>query len=116
MSNSPHQLGVSVRRDPDATIVTLAGEVDLRTSPQLRNTLHELLENRPPRIIIDLSDVSYVDSSGVGTIVELKRRAMRSGSDVILVGLQTRVRSVFEITRLDKFFTIAKDIDEARKV
>ena len=115
MSDNPHQLDVRARREPDATIVTLSGEVDLRTSPQLRNTFHELLESRPSRIIIDLSDVSYVDSSGVGTIVELKRRAMRNGGDVILVGLQTRVRSVFEITRLDKFFTIAKDVDEARK-
>lgn len=116
MSDNQHQLDVSARREPDATIVTLGGEVDLRTSPQLRNTFLELLDTKPPRIIIDLSGVSYVDSSGVGTIVELKRRAMRSGSDVILVGLQTRVRSVFEITRLDKFFTIAKDVDEARQV
>ena len=94
----------------------LKGEVDLRSSPELRKRLSELVEGRTPRLVIlDLSGVEYVDSSGVGTIVELKRRALRTGGDVVLVGLQPRVRSVFEITRLDKFFKIAQSIDEARQ-
>lgn len=115
MTDERHNLDVSTDREPDATIVRLNGEVDLRTSPQLRSLFLTLLEEKPARIILDLSGVSYVDSSGVGTMVELKRRAMRTEASVVLVGLQTRVRSLFEITRLDKFFIIADNIDEARK-
>jgi anti-sigma B factor antagonist len=116
MNEEGHNLDVRAERERDATIVRLTGEVDLRTSPQLRGVFLELVDERPSRIIIDLTGVDYVDSSGVGTVVELKRRAMRSESKVVLVGLQPRVRSLFEITRLDKFFTIVNSIDEARQV
>lgn len=115
MTEERHSLDVSTEREPGATIVRLSGEVDLRTSPQLRGLFLELLDEQPTRIILDLSGVGYVDSSGVGTMVELKRRAMRDNADVVLVGMQTRVRSLFEITRLDKFFTITDDLDEARQ-
>ncbi len=115
MSEEGHNLDVRAQRESDATILYLSGEIDLRTSPQLRGTFLELIDEKPNRIILDLSGVSYVDSSGVGTIVELKRRTMRYKSEVVLVGLQTRVRSLFEITRLDKFFTITNTIDEARE-
>ena len=115
MNEQQHNLDVRAERQADATVVRITGEVDLRTSPQLRGVLLELLDEKPLRIILDLTGVSYIDSSGVGTFVELKRRAMRNESNVALVGLQPRVRSLFEITRLDKFFTIADSIDEARR-
>jgi anti-sigma B factor antagonist len=116
MKEKQHNLDVQAQREQDATVVTLNGEIDLRTSPQLRNLFLSLLEENPPRIILDLAGVSYVDSSGVGTIVELKRRAMPHESKVVLVGLQPRVRSLFEITRLDKFFTITDNVEEARRL
>ena len=99
----------------DAPIIRIRGEIDLRSSPELRATLSELVPNQPERLILDLSGVSYMDSSGVGTIVELKRRIDRAGGRVILFGLQPRVRSVFEITRLDKFFTITDGLEQARQ-
>ena len=115
MNQEPHNLDISAEREPAATIVRLSGEVDLRTSPGLRSLFLELLQEKPARIIVDLTGVNYVDSSGVGTIVELKRRALRHESKIVLVGLQSRVRSLFEITRLDKFFTITESLDEARQ-
>lgn len=115
MNEQPHNLHVDADREPDATIVRLKGEVDLRTSPQLRGAFLDLLDEKPARIILDLTGVSYIDSSGVGTIVELKRRAAKTGSTIVLVGLQPRVQSLFEITKLDKFFRITQNIDEARR-
>ena len=115
MSEEQPNLDVSATQEQGVTIVHLSGEIDLHTSPQLRDRLLNLIDRKPQRIILDLSGVGYVDSSGVGTIVELKRRAMRTDSKVVLVGLQARVRSLFEITRLDKFFTITDNIDEARQ-
>jgi anti-sigma B factor antagonist len=115
MNAEEHTLNVRAEREQNATILHLNGEIDLRTSPRLRTALLGLLDEKPPRIILDLSRVSYVDSSGVGTIVELKRRATYSDCRIVLVGLQKRVRSLFEISRLDKFFDIADSIEEARE-
>lgn len=115
MTEERHKLEVNSERNEDATVVHLTGEVDLRTSPLLREKLLEMLGGSSGNIVLDLAGVSYVDSSGVGTIVELKRRAMRDKRDVVLVGLQQRVRSLFEITRLDKFFVIVDSVDEALK-
>lgn len=114
MSAPQRQLDLTSRREGDDVHVRVAGEVDLHTSPVLRERLLALLDHGPQRVIVDLSEVAYVDSSGVGTLVELKRRLDRSGGRVVLVGMQPRVRSVFEITRLDRFFTVVATLDEAR--
>jgi anti-sigma B factor antagonist len=113
MSDGPDQLGVDVQSLEDGKLVRITGEVDLRTSPQLRRDLLEIVADRPERLVIDLGQVSYMDSSGVGTLVEMKRMVERKGGKVILAAMQPRVRSVFEITQLDKFFTIVDDADEA---
>jgi len=113
MTEEEDNLEIRATHEQDGSLVQLTGEIDLRTSPQLRSTFLELIQRKPRRIILDLSGVSYVDSSGVGTIVELKRRTMREACKVVLVGLQSRVRSLFEITRLDNFFIITDSIDEA---
>jgi len=94
-------------------VVRVSGEVDLRTSPQMREVLLRVAHKNPKRLIVDLSDVSYMDSSGVGTMVEIKRLVERGGGRLVLAGLQPRVRSVFEVTQLDRFFDIAKDINDA---
>jgi anti-sigma B factor antagonist len=97
-----------------ALLMVLRGEIDLRSAPALRAHLLEALDDRPARVILDLSAVEYVDSSGVGTMVDFKRRIDKLGAVVLLVGLQERVRSVFEITRLDKFFQIVDNVEQAR--
>lgn len=115
MSDSAREFSIHVEQNRDAATVRPAGEVDLHNSPQLRAKLHAMLDRRQTRIVIDLSQVSYMDSSGVGTIVEAKRRADREGAALVLAGMQPRVRSVFEITQLDKFFTILDDPEQAKQ-
>jgi anti-sigma B factor antagonist len=115
MSDTDTTLQIRPSGDRGARVVTLHGEVDLRSSPRLRDDLIDIIDERPQRLIIDLTHVSYMDSSGVGTLVEIKRRLEQNGGKLALAGLQPRVRSVFEITRLDRFFTLAADVNEARK-
>ena len=74
------------------------------------------LADRPARLIIALDNVPYMDSSGVATFVEAMQLARNSGSRLVLCGLQDRVRSVFEIARLDMVFTIVADADAAMSV
>lgn len=115
MSDAQTTLEIETSADAFGHLVRLQGEIDLRSSPKLRDKMVQLSDERGARIILDLTGVRYVDSSGVGTMVELKRRVDRSGGSVVLVGLQPRVKSVFEITHLDQFFRIVDDLEQARQ-
>ncbi len=106
--------GISeVRREERATVVALTGEVDLKHSPRIHRTLVELSDERPERMILDLTGVGYMDSSGVGTLVDIYRRVQAYGGRLMLSGMQDKVRSVFEITQLDQFFVMHETVDEA---
>lgn len=96
-----------------APVVYVSGDVDLQSSPELRELLLEALAKGQGTLRIDLSQVHYMDSSGVGTMVYVKREVERGGRRVVLIGLQPRVRSLFEITHLDQFFTIVGSLAEA---
>ena len=102
-----------VQKSPEGTVIILGGDVDLRQSPMFHAALVEIVNERPRRLILDLSEVPYMDSSGVGTLVEIFRRVSAYKGKMILFGLNPRVRSVFEITKLDKFFTIVENRDQA---
>jgi len=102
-----------IRQEGEASVVEVHGEVDMHTSPKLHQLLREVCENQPAKIVVDLSKVEYMDSSGIGTLVEIFRRVKGFRGDMVLVSLQPRVRGVFEITKLDKFFTIRDSVAEA---
>lgn len=108
--------GVTVELGSESigVLVRLRGEIDLNSAPQLREQLGVALDSARGRLILDLAGVPYIDSSGVGTIVELKRRADKADVRLVLSGLQPRVRGVFELTRLDRFLTIVESVEEAR--
>jgi anti-sigma B factor antagonist len=115
MSN-PDNIQVTASGDADCRILKITGEVNLRTSPDLHARMLAEVQPRPKRLIIDLADVPYMDSSGVGTLVDVKRRVDRYEGHLILAGLQKRVLGVFEITQLHQFFRIATNLDEAKKL
>lgn len=101
---------------PDGVVATLAGEIDYSRSPGLRNKLLELITTRKPaRLVLDLSKVPYMDSSGVATLVELFQAQRRANSKLVLFGLQPKVKGIFEIARLNTVFSIAPDLEAAKK-
>jgi anti-sigma B factor antagonist len=97
-------------------LLTLQGDVDLSRSPALRLELLNALDGKPKRLLVDLAEVSYMDSSGVATLVEALQHQRRSGGQMILCALQPRVRSIFEIARLDSVFTIVDDTEQAKTI
>jgi anti-anti-sigma factor len=113
---SDGQLDIQTRAEPGGELITLRGEIDMRCSPTLRAALVEVVDRKPQWVIMDLSGVTYIDSSGVGTLVEFKRKLERTKGRIVLAGMQERVRSVFEITKLDRFFALAPSVAEARKL
>lgn len=111
--NNPDTIVKEVRKSAEVTVVALSGDVDLHHAPALHSALVEIANSRPKRLIVDLAEVPYMDSSGLGTLVEILRRVKAYKGSLTLVGLKPRVRSVFEITKLDQFFTIRDSEAEA---
>ena len=99
--------------DAMAAVVALTGDIDLHHTPGVHQAIVNICERRPALLVIDLRDVHYMDSSGIGTLIEIFRRVNGYGGRLIVCGLNERVRSVFEITRLDKFFKIVSSVEEA---
>lgn len=114
MSATPEYLNIQVVSANGVSVMTVAGEVGFANSPTLLRSANTIIEQRPVRTIIDLSAVTYMDSSGVGTLVQIKRLIEQAGGVLVLAGMQARVRGVFEITNLQSFFRIAADVNEAR--
>lgn len=96
-----------------ATVVLPSGEIDLNASPILRQELKRILTSRPQKLIVNLAGVAYMDSSGVATLVEAMQIARKSSTRLVLCGMQDKVRSIFEIARLETVFTIVADVDAA---
>lgn len=93
------------------TIVALSGEVDLSCSPQARSTILGCLD-KGRDTLVDLSAVSYIDSSGIASLVEgyqtAKKKSLRFG----LVGVSEAAMSVLQLARLDKVFPIHASVEE----
>ena len=98
----------------DGMLVRPVGEIDLSCAAMLRQKLTGAQSSKPSRLIIDLQDVPYMDSSGVATLVEAMQIARRNSTNLVLCNLQRKVRSIFEIARLDMVFKIVGNVDEAK--
>ncbi len=113
---SAGELQVTSRPEGDGFVVCPVGDIDLTGSPTLREELKRLSNSRPARLVVDLASVPYMDSSGVATLVEALQNARKNKSKLILCNLQDRVRSIFEIARLETVFTIAPSLEAAWKI
>ena len=102
-----------VYQEKDSLVVEVAGDIDLRRSLEFQQSLMKLLDRGARRIVLDLAGVPYMDSSGVASLVKLLSRVRREGMDLKLCRLTERVRSIFEITRLDTVFPICASLQEA---
>jgi anti-sigma B factor antagonist len=87
-------------------VVAPAGEVDAFTAPKLRTELHQLLEGSAERVVVDLTAVTFLDSSALGVLVGALRRLRERDGELHLVQPRPTVQRIFEITALDGVFTL----------
>ncbi|HSM58640.1 MAG TPA: STAS domain-containing protein [Candidatus Sulfomarinibacteraceae bacterium] len=99
----------------DTWLVGVSGRLDQHQTPDLEAELNELLEDGHHRIIVDLSDVSYINSGGLRCLVTAWRKARKEGGNVILSGLRARVHDVFTMVGFDKVFDVYPDRQVALK-
>ena len=91
-------------------IFQVNGEINISTSPDLKKQF----EKQPSKkIVVDLEKVTYIDSSGLATLVEILKKTKSQGGMLGLSGMSDKVKSLFEITKLDKLFSIFRSQDEA---
>jgi anti-sigma B factor antagonist len=102
----------ATREQTGVTIVDVTGDIDMGTSPGLRKTLLESLK-KTPRLLVNLRDVRYVDSSGIASLVEVLKEARNKEKRLVLFGLNTVVQDVLQLTRLYKIFEIRATEEEA---
>ncbi|MDD3518991.1 MAG: STAS domain-containing protein [Chromatiales bacterium] len=100
-----------ITRQGDVTVIALGGDVDLETSPKARELLLAAVKDSR-RVLVDLSGVSYIDSSGVATLVEALQTARKQRGELALAAVSESARRVFELARLDKVFTIHATVAE----
>ncbi len=104
----------SARQEGDAVIAAVRGEIDLHNSAGLRTDLLDMLAKvSPKKLVINLAEVPYMDSSAIAVLVEALQKIRKLGGKIFLTNLQPRVKGLLEIARLDSIFVVAKDEAEA---
>ena len=106
-------MNISVTNRGDIQVLELSGELDYHSSPELREKLAELTGKQARKILVNLSGVDYMDSSGIATFVEAFQKTKRYQGRLILAELTSTVRGVFEIAKLDSIFEITSTVAEA---
>src|ERR1700677_1409352 len=94
-------------------VVLITGDIDLETSPQLREFLKPKSAKKTPKLLLEFSGVSYIDSSGLLTPIEYFQAVQGYGGKLALASLSPRVKNVFEIVRLEQIFSLHPDIPSA---
>ena len=106
-------LGLEVSEQGGWAVLAVSGEVDVATAPRLREQLIELVNSGSNRIVVDLENVEFLDSTGLGVLVGALKRVRMSDGELALVCTAARILKVFEITGLTKVFPMRSTVAEA---
>lgn len=105
---------ISTRRQEQTTIFDVSGDIDFANSHEVRQSVLREIQERPAgRVVVNLSQVRYIDSSGVASLVEALKASRDRGSRFILIGLSTAVREVLQLSRLIKVFEVYDSEEQA---
>ena len=99
----------------DCSIVQLAGEIDVYTSPKVKDAIGDLIDRGVYNLVIDLENVRYIDSTGLGVLIGGLKRVREHGGSVNLVCTNPQIKKIFDITGLVKIFGIFESEDAATK-
>lgn len=105
---------IHVEKRNGISIFRIVGDIDMDTSPDIKKTFSRLMANKSKsKIVINLKEVAYIDSSGLATLIEILKILRASESRLKLTNLSDKVKGLFEITKLDKLFDISAEEENA---
>ncbi|MCW2823402.1 MAG: anti-anti-sigma factor [Aeromicrobium sp.] len=99
-------LTFDVDRRGEDTAIAISGEIDLQTAPALRDLVDEMLAKGRTSIVLDMTGVTFLDSSGLGALLGIRREVQSAGGTLALTDLQAPVRKILAITRMESAFDI----------
>ena len=97
-------------------VISLSGRLDAAASPTVKEALQELIDEDQPKLIMDLQQVPFIDSSGLSSLVSALRTVREKGGDIVLSGVQSQARTIFHLTMLDRVFSIQPTLDDAKQI
>jgi anti-sigma B factor antagonist len=106
-------LSLASRTEGDKTVVSVGGEIDVYTAPKLREQIVQLVEEGRYHLVVDMEDVEFLDSTGLGVLVGGLKRVRAHDGSLRLVCTQERILKIFRITGLTKVFPIHSTVAEA---
>lgn len=106
-------MNIKIDQKNNVWVCRMNGEIDINTAPQIKKAFDKMLSEKREKILINFKEVSYVDSSGLATLVEMLKNIRSYGGKLKLSSLSPKIRSLFEITKLEKLFDISNDEEEA---
>jgi anti-sigma B factor antagonist len=106
------ELHAKVKEKGGFPVIELKGEIDLSTSPYFKEKVYEVIESGKKDIIINLSGLDFMDSTGLGVLVAALKKATMEGGSIRLVCNKKSIIKVFTITGLDKVFSIYNNLRE----
>lgn len=95
-----------VTRTNDETTLIVRGSLDINSAPALAEEIDKIVVTRPPRVVVDLSGLDLVDSSGVAALVKLYKNVRHNGGTVTLTGARDQPLAIFRLLRMDKVFNL----------
>jgi len=110
-----NEFRVDVEASDGLAVVVVAGELDLYTAPELRERLARVDEGGAERVVLDLSEVTLVDSMALGVLLGAKKRLATHAGAIDLVVSKSDIRRIFEITMLDRVFDLHESQSEATR-
>jgi anti-sigma B factor antagonist len=99
--------------DSETHVIELGGEIDLYTAPEFKERMAEIIDEGKTRVVVDLSDATFIDSTTLGVLVGGVKRLRPAGGSLALVCTDENIIKIFEITGLDRVFPIHDTRDEA---
>ncbi len=106
------ELQLATRREGDAAVISVGGDVDNDTAPQLREAIATAFGDSARRVVVDLSKTEFLDSSGLGALVGASKEHS-GGGELTLVCPRPQLRKLFQISRLDEIFEIHDSVASA---
>src|SRR5215213_3665773 len=107
------ELDLATREEAGHTVLGVAGEVDVHTAPLLRRRALELLAAGRRQMVVDVGGVEFLDSSGLGVLVEIQTRLREAGGTLALARPADRIRKLFILTGLDEVFSVHDTVEGA---
>lgn len=105
---------VSAQPQGDSVVVVnVQGEVDVYTAPKLREEIHRQMDDGATTVIVDLADVAYMDSSGLGVLIGALKRARENEGDMVVASANPRITRILDVTGLSKIFNVQPDVKNA---